>query len=58
MSENVKVIVRCRPLNEKEITAVVVCVDPIERQVTLTQKGTFSFFHCYLTFCNADGFFE
>jgi len=39
MSENVKVIVRCRPLNEKEITSVVVCVDPIERQVTLTQKA-------------------
>ena len=44
MSENVKVIVRCRPLNAKETTAVVVCVDPIERQVTLTQKGNLDYF--------------
>lgn len=43
MSECVKVIVRCRPLNDKEDTDVVVTVDPPHRQVTLTQKGKNSF---------------
>ena len=42
MSECVKVIVRCRPLNDRELESnedIVVSIDQIERQVIIRQTG-------------------
>ena len=57
MSESVKAIVRCRPLNEREIDAnvdIVVSVDPLERQITLSQSSMmlYSLLSCTITLFN------
>ncbi|XP_065653906.1 kinesin-like protein KIF17 [Hydra vulgaris] len=56
MSESVKAIVRCRPLNEREIDTnvdIVISVDPLERQITLSHSNnaqrSFTFDHVFAT---------